>query len=1362
MAFSIVKNLMTNFQLSLVLGFIFAMSGNNIAKADIFLPKGCSIVTSTKEILILKFQPELKGFDTLRLTNGNLTILPRINGAFAVAKQSGGPLQLQYSIPITVPNAQAFQLYASKAQSVSRIKGMITPKPYMQLDGDNPAIPIYEIDEHLYQEQNHSAWSSLEYQGIARNRHLAQLSVIIAKYDNQSGTIDIPKNIIVEIRFTPNGPSISTVKEEYDPEISINHHETKDWILASSTAFSKNISKVQETVKSKWLKMIVSSQGIYKVDAASLSSAGLSIKPEEIPTIKVYGNGAKLLSENVDSALSNTMNEQKIIVKTKANGELDAIYFYGEGPSGFTFKNGDYRHFTHPFSKENVYLITAGGSIGLRAEALPSLKDDQVISKPTQFNSRIFTEDELYNALAAPSGRTWYGKSVESTVPLNYSTILHGLSRSGEITYRYCVSHKSTKTGYFSISENNKVFDSIYVLGTNPYDSYYNYVESISSCEQSFTIPANTISNDNRSILKFSYRNPSAGATSSGFVDWFEILYPREFTATSNQLEIFSDSTINGGIEYSINQFSGNEIFGFDITDDKNPELLQNISVTGGLYIFRAMQKNNQAKRYFVASEFKNPKLIVTDFANLRQNISGASMLLITHADLMESAEKYKKFKESTSKISVKIATTEQIYNEFSSGITDITAIRDYVSYALNYWTNKPQYLLLWGDGHYDYRGIQLAATNYVPTYQTDQECGSFNATITSCIDDYFARTIGNDAKVDISAGRIPVLSPVNGLELVDKLQHYEENSDPGQWQTTVCLVADDGPVGVGSDGTQHTQQSENLASTVIPSDMQLKKIYLAEYPVENVPNGRRKPAVTQQLLTDINTTGAVLLNWIGHGSPRLWAHERVFEKETTIPQMINKDRLFYLTAATCDFARFDDAERESGAEELLRSTRGGAIGVFAATRPVFSYQNADICEMYYKFLFTKDANGDYLSIGDALYRTKQYLYDDNAEKYLILGDPSMHLKIPNLDVQVLSINNSDIPQSTPLPADSLLPKVKALQKVEIQGEIIKSIDKTKLNSFNGRILLTMKEHDIQLKAFDPKDNATHEILENGGVLNRSSYPVKDGSFTASFVIPKDISFSNKKGKLFSYAYDSEQGISAKGCSQAFIVGGIEQSDDIDKSGPSIQVYMDDRTFQPGNLIRKSPLLIVDLFDETGINSTGAGIGHKIEAWFNTSYIPVDLTDGFETEITDSRKGTTQKRILNLPVKTTSVRVRAWDVWNNYSEAETYFRLADNDSNMITEGLSIYPNPMINSTSIRFNHNQTLPTFAEIRIFAANGALIKSDKVTQNELHSWIYEWDGKDNDGNAVSSGLYICSVIAYSANGSSMRMTDEILKIR
>ena len=149
MVLSIVKNLTTNFQLSLVLGFIFAISGNTIAKADIYVPTGCSIIKSTKEILILKFQPELKGLDTLRLTNGKLTILPRITGAFAVAKQSGGPLQLQYSIPITVPNAKAFQLYASKAQSVSRIKGTITPKPYMQLDGDNPAIPMYEIDEHL-------------------------------------------------------------------------------------------------------------------------------------------------------------------------------------------------------------------------------------------------------------------------------------------------------------------------------------------------------------------------------------------------------------------------------------------------------------------------------------------------------------------------------------------------------------------------------------------------------------------------------------------------------------------------------------------------------------------------------------------------------------------------------------------------------------------------------------------------------------------------------------------------------------------------------------------------------------------------------------------------------------------------------------------------------------------------------------------------------------------------------------------------------------------------------------------------------------------------------------------------------------
>jgi len=1319
-----------------------------------------AFIQSTLSSFSVNINVQVLGFDTVQTVDGDVTVFPRIKDAIRTG-DPGKPSSIVYVIPLTVPNPNGFALQSCKTGAIERISGVMTPVPTLRKDADGMSGFVHRMDYSAYAEKEDTPWASISYSGIGRNRHIAHLRIKAVRVDPISRTIEIPKSLECIVSFSSNGTTSHYSSDSGFDEFAFtaNHEETKAWQLQSEQSFAKITPRILNET-GKWAQILVSKQGIYRVDKAMLASVGITAGKDLLSTLKVFGLGGTVLPEHVDSALSNDMSEQPIIVRTTADGELEALYFYGEPATGFRLdtddagKNLDFRHFTHPYSKESSYLITIGGAPGLRAQALPAIPTSSVQHRPSTFIARTFNEEELMNAFSAPSGRIWFGKTIESLAPRTYTTLLTDFARTDSVTYRYRVVSKTKKDGTLTVSEQGNVVDVVNISGTNPFDNYYNYTEAMATPLQEVRMPANAIAQDNRSVLKFSYESPQGGPASTAIMDWFEILYPRTMNAVNNELELYSDLKKEGGTEYNVSRFTNQDIMGFDITDPRRPYMLQNVSTTGGIYVFRTLESPSEPRRYFLSGTFLKPTIKAITLAGLRTDTDGADMLLITHQELLESANAYKSYRESTG-ISVKIVTTNDIFTEFSCGMTDITAIRDYAAFALNSWKKKPRFMMFWGDGHYDYKNIQVPITNFVPTYQTDDFPQYFRETVSACVDDYFARLRGNDKMIDIIMARMPVLSPEVGMTLLKKVQDYEQQLVKGTWQQTVCLVADDGPVGSGSEGTQHTSQSEALARDAIPEDMLLKKIYLAEYPAEIVSNGRRKPLVTQDLLSELNTNGAVMLNWIGHGSPRLWAHERIFEKETTIPQMLNKEKLFFLTAATCDFARFDDAERESGAEDLVRSERGGAIGVFAATRLVYSGENAVICDRFYKKLFSRDDNGKYLSIGEAMYRTKQELFGDNDEKYLILGDPSLRLQLPNDIVKFDSINFIVIDSTLP---DTSFTRIKALQTVTVSGTIRFGNSQKVDTTFDGTVLVTVKDSDIELKVKDPIDNVTHTIREQGSILARSTFQVNKGIFSGSFIVPKDIGFTNKRGRMIGFAYSSDD-ITAKGSTTAFTVGGIENVSEPDTQGPSIAVYLDNRTFQPGNLVRRNPLLIVDLSDNTAINATGAGIGHNIEAFFDSDRIPVDLTAEYQADLTDARKGTAQKRLFNLKSGTHSVRVRAWDVWNNYSETETYFRLADNDSTLITEGLFVYPNPTNSISNIGFIHNQSLPTQAEIRIFDMNGRLIKKESIEKQELHTWTYTWNCRDESNASVPVGVYHCIMNVQHSNGAGTQLHGKII---
>ena len=1315
---------------------MFLINNNSFANRN----EDVTIIHSDQSKLILSYIPQFSGFDDLKSIDGTNILLPKISNSQILNEQAGEPLRIIKRIPITVPTPLGFHLTKVNVPSKIIQPGIIAPYPeHKKIEGMDDHE--YRIDEELYHEYSIREFAYLEYAGISRDRHIAYLDINVAIYDRVHQKIEIPDEVLIEILFDkPNNQPYSDFSKDF-PSSTINHYETSSWRLNSSLMDNKNKSrnKTLNISNGSWYKIPIDYEGVYRITDGQLSNMGINIPKEEISTIKLFGNGGKELSETVSDAMNNTLNQQEIIVNTNADGTLKEILFYGSPAQGFEYtKKKNYAekeifHYINHYSIYNYYLFTWGGDDGIRASESSGPSGDATL-KPDSYMERFFYEEEYTNPYAEGSGRTWLGGSI---FPLTKIDQLHNLDRNGEIKVRYSLGHRSPNNGNFMIYQNSKQIAYLNMSSTsNTYvQAYYDYGEA--------SFPASEIAQDNRSVIRFEYQNSNLTG-SVAFFDFYEVHYPRSFVPINNEISFFTELDKSGIAEYSINGYSGN-ILGFDVTDPGNPNLLKNDAVTGGMFIFKAEVVEKSPKRFYISSKTRDAKLEKIDWANLRQQYANAEAIIITHKDMLTSAEKFQAYRTEQSNMTVTVVTTEQIFNEFGSGVPDITAIRDYIAHAFHHWTEKPKYVVLWGDGTYEFTSkysvkygtskneitiVGNRGINYVPPYELmDDPSGSFDERDTYSSDDYYAKVVGDDDIVDLAIGRMPV-TPENGSWMVDKINHYENQSSKDAWRTTVTMIADDSYSRDYNDRADFTHQSDTISEQYIPDDFQVNKIYLVEYPTVFASGGRTKPQVTEDLLTTVNTTGSVFVNWIGHGNPRVWSHEGVFEREVTIPLMKNIDKLFFLCAATCDFGRFDMSELSSGAEMLLYSKNGGAIGVFAATRVVYKGANAQINEDFYTEMFSRDIDKNYRTLGEAMFALKQYRTSINDRKFFLMGDPTLKLLIPEYIVKFEEING------IPLNDNQDTIRLKALSNVSVTGSIIDPADGSIYSDYNGTSIISMLDADEEIIAID-YDDSKHYILKRGGTLSRSSYPVKDGRFTADFIIPRDISFANSQGRLYGYSY-SDNNEYAKGFSDKFTLGGINPDAVPDDKGPDITIFMDSRKFVSGDMVSDNPLLILDLSDESGINATGNGIGHNIEAWIDDNPRSIDLTTKFTNSLDNSNAGTVEEYLYGLTPGLHTVRIRCWDVFNNYSTAETYFRIATEDEGIVISQMNIIPNPFISDGYFEFQHNISSPFTAIIDIYSSLGQKISTIREDLNTLHTSQIFWHGFDNENIGLPSGMY------------------------
>jgi len=1139
----------------------------------------------------------------------------------------------------------------------------------------------------------------------------------------ENGTVRVYDRIVFRINFSPAERAKNFGNEDkFLKGAVLNYPVAKRWIRGGEKLLKERKNSV--LAEGTWYRFPIEKEGIYKISRAELANYGIDPATVDPRTIKIYNNGGYMLPWDPSTQVADDLTENAIYVKGEEDGKFDDndyILFYARGTDFFEYdKNvGVIRRRKDYYSHKNYYFITSGGADGKRMEIQNSLDESQKYVQTTT-KARTFFEEDKINLIK--SGVIYLGDEfTSSNNSRTYVTSLPGLIPNSKITYAFNFVNNYSSSEVLEIYENGtKIF-----RGGIPGAFGWSVASALSSYFY-FTgeLP------DNRSSLKFVYKATSVSA--KGYLDYFEIYYDRYLKANNDQLLFYSKDT-SSVIEYNLMNFSNSFIYGFNISDFSDVKRISPKMLSGGEFVFQAREKSNDVNKYLVLNSSKfltPPKGTKVENSNLH-GFTGAEYVIITVRAFSNAARKLAEFRSSqaSEKLSSVVVYMDEIYNEFSSGNLDPTAIRNFLKYAFENWEIKPFYVLLLGDGDYDYLNVEKQNRNFVPVFETE---GSFDEVYSYPFDDYFARISGDDEKADIAIGRITAGSADEAEAAVEKIIQYESDSESGLWRNRITLVADDGLTSKGNDGNEHTAQAETLARYHTPPYFNLNKLYLSMFPTVNTGLGRRKPRVNEEIINAVNN-GTLIMSFTGHGNPQVWTHEVVFDRDVSIAQMKN-DKYFFLIAATCDFGRYDDPSILSGTEEMLLKKDGGTIGTVASVRPVFSQSNAKLAYDYFDYLLkSRDVYNLPRTLGKAFFLLKEKRFSPNDEKYHLFGDPALRLKIPRLPVGIDSINGVAL---------GINVRLSALGKGKISGSVLLG-DGSVNTSANGRAIISVFDSKRSMYLRDIK----YTVELQGGLLFRGLVSVENGRFGTEFVIPKDISYENKNGKVVAYFFnDATDGI---GYNDNFTVGGTDSTAKNDGKGPKIEIYFDDENFKNSYLVNPDFRLIVKLHDETGLNTTGLGIGHKLEAVLNDDEADaIDLTNYFIADLNSGGKsGSVNYRFTDLAEGDYKLKVKAWDVFNNLSTQQTYFSVVGGGGLAVRDVYN-YPNPFSGNTYFTFQQNLTEPVDVEINIYTVAGRLVKKiEEYSVAEKFVKIF-WDGRDEDGNLLANGTYLYKLIVRSAD--------------
>ena len=991
-------------------------------------------------------------------------------------------------------------------------------------------------------------------------------------------------------------------------------------LLTSAWADSSRYASESVLNSGKWVKIQVAEDGIYKLTAADLKKMGFS----NLDKVAVYGYGGWPLDEDFSTTYIDDVPE--VAVWRSA----DYLLFYGKGPRKWEYSSSDksFIHTNNPYSNYGYYFVSEKETTGRTMEKAASAAGATL--QVTTFDDYVLHEEELVSVNS--SGRELYGESFTSTLSRDFTISVPGITNDeGKATLSFISRGNGTIT--MNVDGNALISGSVSV----PSDEYEVarelYRERAWMADKGETVKVNI--------------GYSTTGHKNVHLNYFRLQMKRQLKVYDNYT-FFRSLSARGNASRFVIQGADASTLVFDVTDGVNPQQME--TSLNGTELSFSIPASASLREFVVVkpSQIKAP-VTVGEVAN--QNLHALpqqDMIIIAQPNFTTQAERLAEAHRTKDNLTVRVVTPEAIYNEFSSGTPDATAYRRFMKMFYDRQTSEadaPKYLLLFGDGSFDNRKLTSAwksvdMSNMLLTYQTENSLSSQSYVI----DDYFGflddadnkKSLQNK-KLCLGIGRFPIRTVEQATQMVDKVISYMENKNTGSWKNNLCFMADDGS---NTDGfmTEHMEFADQLAGYVESEhpEFLVNKLYYDAYKKDmtagTYPDVR---SGLQKLLKD----GLLLFNYTGHGGTTALSDEKVLT-QTDINQFTYTHLPVWVTA-TCDFTRFDDLNTSAGEDVFLNKSSGG-IALFTTVRVAYSRPNFPINDNVIRNLFERN-NGRRRTLGEVMQATKNTLSSVYKLGFCLIGDPAVKMAYPEFGMKVTTVNGQSV--------DGNSISFKALEKITVEGEVLDASGQL-VTDFTGIVNPTVKDSKVTvtcLKNSNKDDSPAFTFTDYPNTIFIGNDSVRNGKFSFTFTVPKDISYSNLQGKMNLYAVDTKSGNEAQGNFDNFIVGGTSDTAETDTIGPEIRaLYLNDTTFVDGGQVNTTPYFVAELWDKSGVNITGSSVGHDMMLVIDESTVlSYNLNSYYELLPGEDGTGIVKFPIPALEPGKHTAEFWVWDILNN-------------------------------------------------------------------------------------------------------------------
>ncbi|MCD7972679.1 MAG: type IX secretion system sortase PorU [Candidatus Azobacteroides sp.] len=1106
-------------------------------------------------------------------------------------------------------------------------------------------------------------------------------------------------------------------------------------------------SDIESSVLSsgKWVKIRISETGIYKITYEDLITWGFN-NPSRV---QLYGYGGWPLDERIDQPRINDLPRVGIQVEKGDDNifnEGDYFLFYGKGTTRWEYNSskGEFIHTNNPYSKYGYYFLYESNAEAIEME----IKDNNSLSFTnvfSDFNDYYVHEQDLVNL--GKTGREFYGESFTDNTEQVFTFDIPGIKQDTDGVISIDFIAKTSVATPLQVSVNN----TLHINTTVPVTGGEYFASSLTS---STIWKRNTMQESNE--VKVIY---GTQGHANAYLNYIRINCSRELKPYGTYTLFRNTSAINTSGKFVLD--TSEDISIWNVTDAENIYEVKTLREEGKTYFISPAHASLQE---YVAIDFSSPEDFLTpevigEIKNQNlHNLSQADMIIITHSDYLAEATRLGNFHYEEDNLTYHVVTAEEIYNEFSSGTPDASAYRWFMKmfYDRGIASGKndiPQYLLLFGDGIYDNRGIETEfSSKRLLTYQSLNSLhNGYQSYVT---DDYFGFLDDNNNTVDtqnniaissyginVGIGRIPVKTVREAQIAVDKIINYTRNNIYDQWRNTINIVGDYG------DDYLHMEQADSIAREYFErrnKDYIVNKIYVETY--KKISS--QYPDAVNEFINSINA-GTLVMNYVGHGSMTSLSGTALISKE--VAKNLTNERLPLFLTFTCGFSRYDQEITSTG-EELLLNPNGGVIALISTVRTVNSSSNFRLNRAMAEYYMDKD-----LRLGDVfrLAKTSALMNSDvNKLSYTLLGDPALKLAFPQQKAEITTINNINLSTASPT--------LEAGEKVEVSG-FINNANNEPDENFSGIVYMNLYDSKELLQDI-VRENSTTKVKDTTHIYGQSKLlfigkgEVKNSKFTLSFIMPKEINYSYDAGKIHVYAVSDDYKKDAHGHSAAFKVGGTADTEAMkDNVPPQIHsLYIGDVSFQNGDIVSPHARVVIEVEDEeSGINISGSGIGHNVSLTFdNSMYQVYNLNAFFENELNNPKKG---KFVFPLPADlsrgTHSMKFKVWDIMNNSAEKTIYFELTNNLIDLIAV-------PDFTSKKVSFfienNSSENEDAEMSIEVYDLSGKAVwtNTQTVNINILSSFPVKWDITH-----INSGIYVYKATIKTENNTTITEARRII---